>query len=143
MVSRLLDAFMLEGGFTDLKKTSYIPEQKVVCCHCILVNLPTAFSTYREPYNTTRVDIYPKAEYSFLDLVLWNQGPGDLGFCPNSLSFSLDGGQLLHLSEPPLPHLRPSLKPLHLFTRHLPRHSHLPSTALASRNGNGKSPGSP
>lgn len=27
---------MLEGGFTDLKKTSYIPEQKVVCCHYIL-----------------------------------------------------------------------------------------------------------
>lgn len=37
MVSRLLDAFMLEGSFTDLKKTSYIPEQKVVCCHYILV----------------------------------------------------------------------------------------------------------
>lgn len=69
------------------------------------------------------MDIYPKAECSFLDVVLWNQGPGDLGSCPNSLPFSLDGGLLLLLSEPPLPHLRPSLNPLHLFTRHLPRHS--------------------
>lgn len=41
----------------------------------------------------------------------------------------------LHLSKSQLPHLRPSLKPLHLVTRHLPEHPHLPPTALASGNG--------
>lgn len=37
MVSRLLDASVLEGRLTDWKKTSYVPEPKVACCHYILV----------------------------------------------------------------------------------------------------------